>query len=93
MSMYGNRKIQKAKPSPFARPGIALADHAAKREWMDLKAYQVEVGDTIPDLGVVANISKHFGTAESCVVRLVSGHGKELAVADDAILKVFHRVG
>lgn len=90
--MYGNRKIQRAKPKPFSRPSIELAAPAVKREWQTIAAEDVNVGDTIPDFGLVANIS-HTVSGEGTMVRLVSGHGRELVVPEDDCLQAFHRVG
>jgi hypothetical protein len=39
-------------PAPFRRPSIHIAHHG--RTWQPCRAEDVEVGDTVPDLGRVA---------------------------------------
>lgn len=90
MLPFGNRRIQKATPKPFSRPGIELADPAVRRDWVDICAEDVVLGDTIPDLGVVIAIG-HTVSSTGTLVRLL-GPNKELVLAEDAIVKAFHRV-
>lgn len=48
-------KIQKGVPNKFARPGINLA-RPEKREWKDIEAAKVCIGDTVVDVGQIAAI-------------------------------------
>lgn len=48
-------KIQKAMPSKFSRPGINLV-RPEKREWKDIEAVKVCIGDMVADVGQIATV-------------------------------------
>ena len=85
-----NRKIQRAKPTAFSRPGIELSDPAERRQWVDIPIEAVRLGDTIPDFGVVAAIGSTVGFVNT--VNLISGAGKTLDLPPGTTVKAFHRV-
>ncbi len=87
----GNRKIQKAKPTPFSRPGIELSDPAYKREWVYIIAEDVALGDTIPDFGVVSAIGHTLAGGFDDLVHIV-GPGKEMSVPPHTVIRAFHLV-
>lgn len=92
MPTPNGRRIQKAKPKAFSRPGIEISDPHAKREWMDIPIEAVALGDTIPDFGVVAAMGETVG--QNVHTRnLISGAGRTLDLPVGTTVKAFHLVG
>lgn len=46
------------KPKPFKRPSIDL-DHGKSKEWKNVQAKDVKVGDIVADYGQVSLLEQH----------------------------------
>lgn len=73
-------RVQRKIPAPYERPSIAIGGGAAaseKREWRQTSVMDVKAGDTVPDIGVVTEVTHTELDAETLdwFVRITGGQG------------------
>jgi hypothetical protein len=74
--------IRPARPK-FSRPGISLS-RSEKREWQEIKARQVFVGDVVPGVGLVSGIDVSV-LGELLIFENVIGQRTELRPDDEVM--------
>lgn len=50
------------KPQPFQRPSTTVTAPTVKRAWRTVPAERIDIGDTVPGIGVITRHSYHLNT-------------------------------
>ncbi len=75
-------RVQRKMPSPFQRPSIAVGEPDVRREWRDIPAAELAVGDTVPGVGIIRTVTHQDRSPFTVTVNGGDGNHRAFAHTD-----------
>jgi prolyl oligopeptidase PreP (S9A serine peptidase family) len=69
-------------PKPFSRPSISL--NTSGRRWVQTRAWDLDTGDIVQDMGMVKEIEKHVTTT-----KISFASGLSFVFTNDTVMRAF----
>jgi hypothetical protein len=57
-SLPTHPRVQRKMPAPFTRPSLTVGDTPVKRDWRDIPAEDLSIGDTVPGIGTITMVHR-----------------------------------